>query len=75
MSVEIEKAGIEQAIAAAGSQENLAKLLGCSQQNVSFWKGQGFVPLDRVVEVEQVTGVPRAKLIDPNILGVFAVGM
>jgi DNA-binding transcriptional regulator YdaS (Cro superfamily) len=62
------KSGIEQAIDAAGSQEKLAKSLGCTQQNVSFWKTQGYAPNERAVEIEQLTGVPRAKLIDPRVL-------
>ncbi|CAB4241005.1 Putative bacterial antitoxin YdaS [uncultured Caudovirales phage] len=60
--------GIEQAIHAAGSQKRLAELLGCSQQNVSFWLRQGYCPPERVVEVEQATGIDRALLINPKLL-------
>jgi DNA-binding transcriptional regulator YdaS (Cro superfamily) len=60
--------GIEQAIHAAGSQKRLAELLGCSQQNVSFWLRQGYCPSERVVEVEQATGVDRGLLINPRLL-------
>lgn len=60
--------GIDLAIAAAGSQESLAELVGCTQQNVSFWKRQGYAPVLRAVEIEQATGVPRVKLIDPRIV-------
>jgi DNA-binding transcriptional regulator YdaS (Cro superfamily) len=60
--------GIEQAINAAGSQYALAAMLGCTQQNVSFWKGQGYAPLARAVEIEQCTGVPRSKLINPKVI-------
>jgi hypothetical protein len=59
--------GIEQAIAAAGSQDKLAEALGCTQQNISFWKAQGFAPTSRIVEIEQRTGVPRALLINPRV--------
>lgn len=63
-----EPTGIEQAISAAGSQDALAEMLGCTQQNVSFWKGQGYAPLSRAVEIEQHTGVPRTKLINPKVV-------
>jgi DNA-binding transcriptional regulator YdaS (Cro superfamily) len=56
--------GIEAAIVAAGGQDNLAKLIGCTQQNVSSWKARGYVPLLRAVEIEQRTGVARLRLID-----------
>lgn len=61
------KSGIELAIDAAGSQEQLAALLGCTQQNVSFWKARGYAPNLRAVEIEQHTGVPRVQLIDPRV--------
>lgn len=60
--------GIDAAIAAAGSQDVLARMLGCSQQNVSFWKSQGYVPNLRAVEIEQLTGVARTRLVDPRLL-------
>mgnify|MGYP002776033164 CR=1 FL=1 len=66
------KTGIELAIEAVGSQEALATAVGCTQQNVSFWKRQGFVPVEHLVVVEQSTGVPRAQLINPRISEIFA---
>lgn len=66
-----EISGIDQAIAAAGGQQGLATKVGCTQQNVSFWRRQGFAPVDRLVEIEQATGVPRALLIDPRIRSVL----
>ena len=65
------ESGIDRAITLAGGQMALAAAIGCSQQNVSFWKTQGFVPLMRAIEVEQATGVPRAQLIDPRIWNVI----
>lgn len=67
-----EVSGIDQAITAAGSQEKLAEMLGCTQQNVSFWKLQGYTPLLRAIEIEQLTGVPRNKLIDPRFVQAVA---
>jgi len=60
--------GIEQAIYNAGGQSALARLLSCSQQNVGFWLKQGYCPAERVIEVEQATGVGRALLINPKLV-------
>ena len=51
--------GTEQAIRAAGGIGALARALGISQPAVSSWRR---VPTDRVLAVEEVTGVPRAVL-------------
>jgi DNA-binding transcriptional regulator YdaS (Cro superfamily) len=59
--------GIEQAIESAGSQRKLAELLGVSQQVISGWLAQGYVPAGRVVETEQHTGVPRLLLVNPAL--------
>ena len=64
--------GIEQAIHAAGSQKRLAELLGCTQQNVSFWVRQGYVPVERIREIEQATGVHRSILIDPALIDLLS---
>lgn len=63
--------GIDLAIAAAGSQDLLAKGMGVTQQVISYWKAQGYVPPGRVLEMEQLTGVPRAKLIKPALAGLL----
>lgn len=68
---EVTKTGIDMAIEAVGSQEALAEQLGCSQQNVSFWKKQGHVPLLRAVEIESLTGVKRMSLVDPRFVEVI----
>ncbi len=59
--------GICAAVEVAGGQAALAKLIGCSQQNVSFWFTRGYVPNLRAVEIEQHTGVARLRLIDPRV--------
>ena len=59
--------GIELAVYAAGSQAKLADLLGCSQQNVSSWLRRGYAPPERVVEIEQATGVDRVLLVNPKL--------
>ena len=60
--------GIEQAVYAVGSQASLAKLIGCSQQNVGRWVAQGYCPAERVVEVEQASGVDRKLLVNPRLI-------
>jgi len=52
-------AGLEEAIRAAGGVGALAQKIGISQPSVSNWS---CVPAERVVAVEAVTGVTRAKL-------------
>lgn len=59
--------GIVDAIKAVGTQQALAEKLGCKQQVISFWKKRGYVAAGRVVEVEQHTGVPRDRLINPRL--------
>jgi len=60
--------GIEKAILSAGSQLELAKQLGVSQQVISLWRRQGWVPLKRVNEIEAQFGIPRIELVNPTIL-------
>jgi len=51
--------GLEAAIRACGGVSELARRLGISQPSVSHWQR---VPAERVLMVEQVSGVPRAAL-------------
>jgi TorA maturation chaperone TorD len=51
--------GLEKAIAAAGGVRALARLLGVSQPTISNWKR---VPAERVLSVEELTGVARHDL-------------
>jgi DNA-binding transcriptional regulator YdaS (Cro superfamily) len=55
--------GLKKAVAAAGSMRKLAWMLGLAPASVSNWgrKGKG-IPLDRVLEVEEATKVPREEL-------------
>jgi TorA maturation chaperone TorD len=51
--------GLELAIEAAGGVGALARSLGIAQPSVSNWKQ---IPHDRVLNIEQLTGVPRTSL-------------
>jgi TorA maturation chaperone TorD len=57
--------GLAKALEVAGGVRALARSLGVSQPAISMWKR---VPVDRVAEVESVTGISRADL-RPDIFG------
>lgn len=67
----IEKTGIEQAVEKTGSQAALARELGVTQQAVSVWLKQGYVPAGRAREIEMLCGVPRAKLASPKVMSIM----
>jgi len=51
--------GVRRAISAAGGLSSLARLLKITPQSIQKWKR---IPRRRIVQVEQVTKVPREKL-------------
>ena len=57
--------GLQQAINAAGGVSELARKIGIAQPSISNWSR---IPAERVVSVEQVTGVDRA-LLRPDLFG------
>lgn len=64
--------GIARAVCKAGSQDKLARGLGVSQQAVSLWVDQGWVPLRRAEQIEHKFSIPRAELVNPKILELLA---
>lgn len=64
--------GVQEAIRKVGGQRALGELVGASQQAVAKWARKGWVPVGRVVEVEQVTGVPRDRLVKPQLANLLA---
>lgn len=50
------------AVKAAGSQTALAKILGCTPQNVQHMCATGNVPAKHVLKIEAATGVSRSHL-------------
>ena len=59
--------GIAEAVLMAGSQAKLADVLGVSQQLVSKWMRQGWVPMRRILEIEAQYGVSRHRLVNPRL--------
>jgi hypothetical protein len=53
---------LKEAIAKAGGQTNLGKLIGVSQGHVSQWLRRGRVPATRAISIEKATGVSRKDL-------------
>lgn len=53
---------IERAVKAVGSQTLLAKVLGCTPQNVQQMCATGKVPGKHVLRIEAASGVPRSEL-------------
>lgn len=56
---------LQRAREVAGGAVGLGRQLGISPQAVSQW---GRVPAERVVDVERITGIPRAEL-RPDLFG------
>ena len=62
---------IDRAIQAAGGRlSDLAAHLGVSQQAVSLWRRQRYVPWRRALVIEARYGVPRHELVDPRLIQV-----
>lgn len=68
----IPERGIDRAVAKFKSQEALADEVGVKKQAVQQWVAKGYVPLDRVGLVSELSGVPRDELIDPKIKAALA---
>lgn len=73
----IEKA-IEKAAEAAAKAgrptsgaQALADHLGVTRQAIYLWKSQGYVPPERVIEIEMEYGVDRRELVDPKLRNLF----
>jgi DNA-binding transcriptional regulator YdaS (Cro superfamily) len=49
--------GLKAALAAAGSVHALAQLLGLHHQSIYHWRRR--LPAERIIQIEEATGVPR----------------
>lgn len=59
--------GLYRAVNVAGRVATLAKQMGVSRQFVYNALQKGFLPPDRALQVEKLTGVPARELIDPKL--------
>ena len=59
---------LDRAAATFVGYAELARQLGVSPQAVSAWRARGRVPAERVLQIEQLTGVSRHAL-RPDIYG------
>jgi DNA-binding transcriptional regulator YdaS (Cro superfamily) len=59
------KENVKQALDAVGSKAKMARALGVTRSAISQWT---HIPVNRVAQVELLTGIPRAKL-RPDIFG------
>jgi DNA-binding transcriptional regulator YdaS (Cro superfamily) len=64
--------GVLAAAVEAGSLSELARQTGVSPQAVQQWAAQGFVPLNRIAEIESLYGIPRAELMNPKYAAALA---
>ena len=53
---------LEVAAEAVGGKAALAKLLGVSKSCITMWGVRGFIPSDRILDMERVTGVNKSLL-------------
>lgn len=68
MEAQQSQSGIARAIQQAGGQEKLGERLGVSQQAVSLWLGQGWVPIKRAKLIEREFSIPSTSLLNPEIV-------
>jgi DNA-binding transcriptional regulator YdaS (Cro superfamily) len=61
-------AAVDTAVQRAGGIVRFAKALGITHQAVYDWKRRGWVPLERAVAIESIFGIPRAELMNPDVV-------
>jgi hypothetical protein len=59
--------GIAVACETAGNQARVAEALGVTQQAVGKWMKQGWAPLARAIQMEQLYGVQRFTTMYPKL--------
>jgi DNA-binding transcriptional regulator YdaS (Cro superfamily) len=59
LNIERMDPGVREAVIAAGGIRPLARALGILHTTIIRWR---FIPIERLLQVEKVTGVPRERL-------------
>lgn len=60
--VSLARGGLREVLAAFDTQDELAQPMGLTQSAVAQWLRRGGVPIERVPEVERLSGVPRWRI-------------
>lgn len=60
-------ASLDLAVKKAGGARKFAAKIKVSHQAVYAWIKRGWLPVNRAIQLERITDVPRSKLIDPQI--------
>lgn len=58
---------LREAVDRLGGIVAFSKTLGVRHQAVYYWFAKGWVPLERAVLIERLTGVDRNQLVKPSI--------
>jgi hypothetical protein len=66
-TVEVPQSPVLDAVDAAGGRSALAEAMGVTRQAVEEWRRQGWVPLARAKQIEDLYGIPRAGLLSPKV--------
>lgn len=70
-TLEERKAAIETVISRAGGIVALSRAFSCSHQAITLMRKKGYMPPARALQAEQLTGVPRAKLMQPDLVDAY----
>ncbi len=62
-----DQTGIHKAVHTAGGAASLAHKLGVSHQAVYQWIQNGWVPLERAMQLEKLYDIPRTELLSPKL--------
>ena len=65
--------GIDEAVYKAGGQTQLGEKLKVTSQSVNHWVRLGYVPNRRAVEIEELYGIARRRLVDPRLVALLEI--
>lgn len=69
------KAGVKAVIKEFGTQEKLAVHLGTTQQHISAWVRQGYIPNGQAKTVALVSRVPLVEYVAPDVAELIRLAM